>query len=273
MLTKWLGNTLATASFLILLGCGEKGADQRLVEIVVKQAKQEKAMNRMASRMEGIERTLREIQESLRGNIAASVRTEPAEATKGRAVDFRNTPEYTQMAAALSAIQQRLNLAESAPLMTKEDRAEALELVQRKEAVTQFNMELKSIYNPEAMRETLEIIVENHAQDIDAPVRRQEFDADIEQLRKINSDDTTQEELYDHLVSDLRQRLDASQDQRAREWLQRQLSELETASADELDRVLQQCRCLHNFLRIRELPGKYGYRDDGSGIRMAPWEK
>jgi hypothetical protein len=273
MLLKRFGTVALATLLIVLIGCGKEGSDKRLIDIAVKVKRQERELNRLAKKMEQMDHALNEIQVSLREVAAASGEDEPARGDQTRVADFRETPEYKRMAAALSAIQQRLNLAESDPTQMKEAMADALELADQRKADRQFYKRLSGTFDPQQMTEILDSYVKKYGQDIEDPARWKEFHGDVEQLRRINSDGMVGNQLYEWLVSDLTQRLNTAKDLRFRGWLRRQLADLQSASAEELDGVLERRRYLHNFLQLRDFGERYQIPEhDRARIQNPPWQ-
>ncbi len=250
-------NRLSRRSFPILFGCGENGSDRRLVDIAVKVQDHQRQLDRIARTMEGIENKLDDILAKAEKGPAVSGPAEPARTPAPQVVDFRNTPEYGQIVATLSAIQQQLNLTQSDLAETKEG------LVNRRDKTDTMGppglrQPFRMGQNPQETQKTLDALVEKFAAQIDDPIRRAEFEADVEQLKQINADGRSVQQVSDLLVADLKQRLDNASDDSTRKWLERQLSELTSPSGNDLDAAVERVRNLENLMRLSQMRDKYG---------------
>jgi hypothetical protein len=244
MLPKVSGTVALTAILLIVVGCGKKESDARLVEIAIKVEKQRADVDRMARTLEAIERKLDASPESSKKGASSSLTPEVPEARQG-AVDFRETPEYGKMVEALSAIQQQLGFMQTDFARTKEQI--------KRDRWTNQGQQWEALNHPREMTERLDALVENFAQQIDDPVARQQFEADIQQLRQINSDSLSTQELSQWLASTLNQRWNDAQDEEARKWIEHQLSDLASPSEGNLDAAVARVRSDINRIRLGEM--------------------
>ncbi len=246
------------AGLLILCGCQKQEPDNRLVEVAVKQDKQKDDIGKMAERVQGFERRVGGIEESV-GKVAAAAgapqaaKTEETTATEPKVVEFKDAPEYKQIMAQLSAVQQQLTATEQ-------------ELAQRRqEAATQQEQDRlrdpgaawQAVTNPQEMTRRLDLLAQNFGQGIQDTARRQQFEADVLQLKRGMLENLSPQQLYQRATADLTQRLNQEQDQRAREFVQRQLQELQSASGEDLQGRLDRYSRFQNFRQLRDLQQKY----------------
>lgn len=246
------------ASLLILSGCEEKTFDQRLVDIAVKQGEHEDNINRLASRVEGIDRRLEEIQQSLEKIAPASGSPQPAEASEATAsqpqvVEFKETPEYKQIATQLASIQQRLNATQSSLAKTQADAGEQ----QRRAQLRDPRQAMRAISNPQELNERLDNLLQKFGQKIEDPVKRQQFEADMNQFKRNLSQNPSTNELYQQVVGGLTERLNNEQNDRSREWIQREIKSLESASDEELAGRLERYQRMQTMRQVRDLSSKY----------------
>ena len=199
MLLKRLGFAVLAATLLITVGCERGESDKRLIDIAVKVEKQGARVDQIGTRMEGIEASLAEIRASLQ-------RAEPAVRGETQAVDFRDTPEYKQMAAALSAVEQQLNITQSGLAETQEEFEKEQEVAKKKAAQKK---PFGGVNDPQKLTEKLDSLAQSFALGVNDPVRRQELEAEVEQLKRDLSDNLSAHELYEPLVSDLTERLNS----------------------------------------------------------------
>jgi flagellar biosynthesis regulator FlaF len=246
------------AILLLLPGCQEGQFDDQLKDIAVKQNTHEKDLNQIAWKMEGVTRRLERIEGSLEKLSPASgspeapttVETEPL---GPQVVEFKDTPEYKQIVARLSTIQQELSLTQSNLVGTEEDAATQRERAQ----MTDPAQMMQAMRDPKQLSSRLDALVQNFAQNIEDPVKRQQFEAEVHQFKRSLSQNVTDQQLYQQVYNDLTERLNAEQNERAREYIQREIRSLESASGEELAGRLDRYTRLQNFRQLRDLTQTY----------------
>ena len=93
------------ATLSMLFGCQRERSGDRLAEIARRQGEQQKAITRIVGRIEGVEKTLYEIQRSVAPASGA-----PGKPDEKRAARFEDTPEYNKILTALSDIEEQLTV-------------------------------------------------------------------------------------------------------------------------------------------------------------------
>jgi len=242
----------------ILSGCEQKGFDQRLVDIAVKQGQHEDSINGLASRIEGIDKRLEEIQQSLEKIPPASGSPQPAEAKSGTAtepqvVEFKDTLEYKQIITELSSIQQQLSATQGGLAKTQADAAEQ----QRRAQLRDPRQAMGALSNPQELTGRLDNLLQKFGQKIEDPVKRQQFEADVNQFKRNLSQNPSTNEVYQQVVGDLTERLNNEQDDRARERIQREITSLESASDEEVAGRLERYQRMQTMRQVRDLSSKY----------------
>jgi len=257
MSTKRFGSLVVAAGFLALAGCGKEQSDKRLIDIAVRQKKQQEEVARLVARIEGIEQRLDEALRGAATQPSAPGSTGSAKAAEHRALDFRHTPEYGRIVAALSAIQRELNLAQNEPREPQGESPNALESGSETASFPPLDDRIEATRNPQEMRKRLSALAETFAQKITDPVRRQQFLADIEQLKQINAEGLTPEELRGALLATLPDRLSTEQNSGIRKWIEGQVAELESASPEDLAENVERIRSTENVTRLGQIRERY----------------
>ena len=257
------------AALLILAGCGDEGSDERLINIAVEQEKQKEEIDTASRKIEGFERRLVEIKESLAKIPPPTGAAEPGKTTETetsgpKVVEFKDAPEYGQIVAQISAIQQKLNLTESRLVQTERNIAREQEQARLRDPAQAW----QAMNNPQELGDRLTRLAQNFSPRIEDAARRQQFEMEVEQLKQNLSYTPSTQELYQRVVSDLTERLNNEQNDRAREFIERQMQSLQAASAEELEGRLERYRRFESFRQLRELQQKYDipretYRDAG----------
>ena len=100
----------------------------------------------------------------------------------------------------------------------------------------------------------LDSLLESFSRKIEDPVRKKQFQADVEKWKWINN--LSLKEFRLRMISDLRQELPNAKDERAREWLTRWLEAAESPSLSTEDR-LRSWRSVTNQRQLREIIKTY----------------
>jgi GTP1/Obg family GTP-binding protein len=111
--------------------------------------------------------------------------------------------------------------------------------------------------NPQELDRRLTLLAESFAPKIEDATQRQQFRADMEQLKRNLSYTPSTEELHQRVVSDLTERLNSEENERARGFIERQMQSLQAASGEELEGRLERYRRFDSFRQLRELQQKY----------------
>ena len=249
---------LALATAFLLAGCGRKDYDQGVVDIAIGQKKQDAEINQIATRIEGVDKRLNEIQQSIQKIAPPAGSAEPATTAEGESegpkeVEFKDAPEYKQIVARLTSLQQQLNLTRSGLSETRDTLATERE----REALLDPRQAMQAMTDPQELDRRLDLLARNFGGRIEDVGRRQQFQADVQQLRQSLTNVSRQEQ-YERVVNDLTQRLNAEQaDSRAREWIDRQIQDLQAASGQELEGRLERYQRMQTVRQVRDLAQQY----------------
>jgi hypothetical protein len=246
---------VAVLLLLALIGCKEETFNGRLAaDVAVNQKKQEREIATISGKVEQLEKTLAEIQKSLEKPVAAIGTPPPAASTEGSGVDFRSTQEYAQMVAALSEMQEMRR-------QIVEERAQQ-ELRDPRQA-------FQAMGNPQEMDRRLTLLSQNFVSRIEDPAKRQQFEADLQQLRQTIATPMSVNELYQRRTAELTARLNEEQDERRKEFIQRELTSLQSATAEQLEQTLDRYQRSSTMSQLRQLQQTYDIPRDvlqNSGI-------
>jgi hypothetical protein len=246
------------AALLLFVGCREQSSDSRLIDVGVKQDEHKGDIDRLSRRIEGFDKRLARIQESLKQLPEPTGSPEPAttaaqESTEPKVVEFKDTPEYAQIVAQLSAVQQQLALTQSRLTESQDEVAAEEQRRQLQDPAQAF----QAMNDPQEMNRRLSLLGQNFAGKIQDPVKRQQFEVDIEQLKRKLSETPSTQELYQRVTASLTERLNTEQNDRAKEFIQRQIQELQTASGEDLQGRLDRYQRFETFRELRDLQSNY----------------
>jgi hypothetical protein len=252
MLAKRLGVALVCGVLFLVFGCGQEEPDKQLVSMAIRQKKLEREVSRIATRMESVENELDRILALAEKGSPSSGRT-GGDKTAGPAItDLKESPEYKQLAAAISAIQQRLNVAQSDLLETKND----LEKERREDPQRQW----KALEDPQETSKRLDTLAENFGLKIEDPIQRQEFLAEIEHLKWINQENLSAEKLSGRLASTFRRWLEEPEawNDAWRRTFEESLPMLQSPPGGDLDRTVDALRNSASIAGLRHIIKRHG---------------
>jgi hypothetical protein len=217
MLLKRLVIAVTAGSLLVLVGCGKEESDKRLIEISVRQKKQQGDIDRIATMIEGIDKRLGEI-ETRREDVSAS--------SSPRQVTFRETPEYDEIARTISGMQQQLYVTQDQLAETQEsiEHQETEQFVDRAET-------WKAMGTPQELVQRLDILAEKFTASIGDPTLTEQFAADVERLKSMFSAPRTpqQERQMARIITTAASRM-MSHDETSQQWLGEQVKALDEAA-------------------------------------------
>ena len=244
-------------ALLLLVGCGKESSDSRLIEVGVKQDEHKGDIDRLSRRIEGFDKRLVQIQESLKRLPEPTGSPQPTtaaeESTEPKVVEFKDTPEYARIVAQLSAVQQQLALTQSRLTESQDEVAAEEQRRQLQDPAQAF----QAMSDPQEINRRLSLLGQNFAGKIQDPVKRQQFEVDVEQLKRKLSEKPSAQELYQRVSSSLTERLNTEQNERAKEFIQRQIEELQTASGEDLQGRLERYQRFEISRDLRNLQSTY----------------
>jgi hypothetical protein len=272
MSVKHVGIAALVAISAILPGCRREQADNRLVDVARRQKEQEADIKQVSKKVGNIMMGIDEIRSSLLGRDGSAGEVAAVLAAPERLVDFRKTPDYRKMAAALSAIQQQLEMTQTDVAQARETMRKELEQERewerrREEEVRHHRQMFDSMKDPQVVTHALDALVRDFGQQIDDPARRQQFHDAVNYLKWLNSQNLSTQELRDALAQHLNDRLANGQDEESRRWAQRQIDSVSSlpndlqsqASAQE---VLDRVRHFENLDLLRQMKETHGIPTD-----------
>ena len=115
----------------------------------------------------------------------------------------------------------------------------------------------RDMADPAKLSAKLDKFTKEYAPKLDATGQRAEFEADMEEYRAEATKEYTREELLSKYKDSLTKQLQEANDERMKEWYNRQIQALEEASGDALDARLENYRRYENMRKLSEIANKY----------------
>lgn len=240
---------------LALVGCSDRNSDERLVNLAVSVEKNSARIEELSLAMDGVDKRLVSIEESLEklahaspplGGSASAPSRSPAKGSD-------NTEDLSRQVA----------------LLAQEVASTKEELASTGAAVEEVRSRLskpKDIHDalhklagkPDEFARGLDELLRVVSPKIEDPAVRRNFEAEVAQLRDRVVGGFSQEQLYNELRGRMLEKLNFLTDEKDRQQLQRGLSELENASPKELEKGLSEYardRILEEAFRIGQTYG------------------
>ncbi len=250
------------AMAVALMGCKEQGYEQRLVDMAVELEKNSAQIRELSLTLEGINTRLGSMEHSfqtlakesadLRQTTMTSASTPPVDNVGGG--DFQNmSRQVTVLAQELASIREEM-------ASTKE----VLEKTERLFSKPHDPVEVMHglLDKPDEFAQGLDKLLENASARIEDPASRQNFEAEVMRLRDRVLSGSSPGELYQELQSRHLEKLNAVKDETDRQAIQREISNLENCSEEELRKRLSEYgrdRTVDEFFRIVK---SYGVRKE-----------
>ena len=263
MRRKGLSTVVVAVALCMLGGCGKEEPEEALVELAVKQEKQQREMERLTTVIEGIDKRLAEIQR-FREEVSVPSSPPPSQVT------LKDTPEYGKIARYISGIQEQLSDAKS-------QLAEAKETIER-QTVDLFMDRAgawQAMGTPEELGQRLDILAEKFSASVGDPTLTEEFAADVERLKRVFSAPRTpqqEREMARTITSEASRMM--SQDEASQEWLDGQLRALnEATDPREIDARVNVTLELYKAWEVSQLARRHNVPPEmmqESGLTMSP---
>jgi len=197
---------------------------------------------KLASRVESIEEGINSIKQVLEnlsgGEIALSGITEDEGEYKELLQEFEKLKEDLKaLQTQLKEVDNRVTTAGTTP----DERRNA------------FN----NMSDPEVLAQNLDEFMEDYVKKIDDSRQRAEFEADLESFKMEATIEYTTEELLVKFKTSIMQRMEEADDDRMKEWYNRQLKALEESSDAALETRVTNFRRYENMRELSKIAEKY----------------
>ncbi len=230
MLPRLLASAVVAVSLLIVLGCEKRESDNRLVEIAVKLEKQQSEINRIAETLEGIGERLDEIRASLEENLKSPRAPGSVKGSRDAAASNSASPkEYREIMAQIAVLQSQLISLEEKIVGLRQEGTQVRKR-QARQALRDRGAAWQAMGEPDQLCGRLDILVNDFSEKIDDPAAREQFAADVEDMKSTYSTPLSFEQKQEQARSLIVEAIDTATDERARTWLQEQLTSLDEST-------------------------------------------
>jgi len=265
MLMKGLRICILGILALACWGCREDDSG-RVGELLTQQETHAENISQMTTRVDAIDQKLAGIQKSLDALLPAGTGAPSAEGSEVIvASNFASTKEYQDIMRHIVLLEDQVATTQGEFVGFREQQTEARE----REALRDPRAAFRAMGDPKQLSSRLDNLSKNFSGKIADPVKRNQFFADVEDLKSKYSAQLSPQQKQEQARTLISEAVNSMQDDdRARGWLEGQLRSLDEASADQLnervDRVLQfqKMREINDLTQRYEIPGDV-VRDSG----------
>jgi hypothetical protein len=256
---------IATA-FLIAVGCQKEPSEEHLLEIAVKLEKQQRQLDRIDTAVESIGEELREIQE--RFPAGPVVEEAGAAVTASEEASFASGREYQDLMGQIAVVQSQLLSLEQEFLTFRQGEEQVRER-KEKEALRDQGTAWRAMGEPDEVSRRLDILLENFSGNIEDPVARDAFAAEVEEMKSRYLTPLSPEQKREQARAAIVGAMDLMTDERSQRWLEEQLrtfdeatNPLEVGMRVNVTLQLQRIREMGELAQRYNIPGQV-MRDSG----------
>lgn len=245
MMLKGVG--LVVVAVLCCWGCS-KGSDNRIDDLASRQAEHGQKIAELSSKVDSVDAKLASIEKSINTLLGGGA---GADASGGAGVTgsstFAKTDEYKTLMNQMALLQQQVGVVQEALGGFQKERRETQELASLRDRGGAF----RAMSEPEEISRRLDILAKNFSGKIPEGARRNQFVAELESLKAKFSATLSPDEKLAQARNLLTDQLNAAEDDRQRQRLERQLQELDQAQG--VEQIEQQADRMLQFQKMREI--------------------
>jgi hypothetical protein len=227
MLQRHLTVVAIATALLFAVGCQKEASEKHLVEIAVKLEKQQRQLDRIDTAVQSIGERLREIEK--RFPAGPVVEGAGAAVTAGEEASFASDREYQDIMGQIAVVQsQLLNLEQE--FLTFRQGEEQVRERKEKEALRDQGAAWRAMGEPDELSRRLDILLENFSGNIEDPLVREAFAAEVEEMKSRYSTPLSPEQKREQARTAIVEAMDIMPDERSKTWLDEQLRAFDEAS-------------------------------------------
>lgn len=217
---------VVAVSLLIVLGCEKGESDKRLIEIAVKLERQGSEVNRIAETLEAMGSRLDEIRASLEQNLKGPRVEGLVKGDAAAASNLVSLKQYRDIMGQIAVLQSQL-ISLQEEMVTFRQGETQVRKRQARQALRDRGAAWRAMGEPEKLCRRLDILVNDFSEKIDDPAASDQFAADVEDMKSTYSTPLSFEQKREEARSLIVEAIDTATDERARTWLQEQLTSLD----------------------------------------------
>jgi hypothetical protein len=270
MWKKCLG--IAVAAALLWCGCRQGGNERRVADLLSQQQDDGQEIAQMSKRVDRIDERVAGIEKNITALLGGGAGEEPKLKV---ASDFATTAEYKSIMEDIGVLGEQVADLQGQFVAFRDQQRDAR---QREGSQQDPRRAMRAMGDPQEMGQRLDQLVKNASGRIQDPGARDQFSAEVNELKKKYAASLSAEEKREQARALLSEQLSTMTDERGRTRLEEQLRSLDEASGEDLDRRVDFMLQFQRMREIGELTERYNIpsevvRDSGLmtfGGRGAP---
>ncbi len=229
MLPRHFTVVTIAAALVFALGCQKEPSDERFVEIAVKLEKQQKQLDRIDRAVQSIGKRLREIEERLLAGPAVGEAGSKAASGEEKEASLASARQYQDIMGQMVVVQSQLLSLEQEFLRYRQGE-EQVRKRQEKEALRDQGAAWRAMGEPDEVSRRLDILLKDFSGDIEDPLAREAFAAEVEKMKSKYSTPLSPEQKREQARTAIVEAMNLMPDERSKTWLDEQLRAFDDAT-------------------------------------------
>jgi hypothetical protein len=214
---------------LIVLGCRKEESNSPLLEITVRLEKQQRQLDRIGTTLQMIGERLHEMEARVPASLAVGEAAPDSAGGEGKKASPTSVKEYHDIMGQIAVIQSQLISLEQEILAFRQGQ-EQVRKRQEQEALRDQGAAWRAMGEPDELSRRLDILLKNFSGNIEDPLTRNAFAADVEEMKSRCSIPLSAEQKREQARTAIVQAMDIMPDARAKKWLEEQLTAFDQAT-------------------------------------------
>lgn len=217
------------ATLLLVFGCRREVADKHLIEISVKLKEQQGQLDRIETAVQSLRERLHAIETSDPERPAVGEEGVGDGRSERQPTSIASRREYQDIMGQIAVVQSQLIGLEQEILMFRHGEEQARKLRER-QALRDQGAAWQAMGEPDELSRRLDILLKDFSEDIEDPLARDAFVADVEQMKSRYLTPLSPEQKREQAREAIVGAFDLMPDEQSRTWLAEQLKALDEAS-------------------------------------------
>lgn len=214
---------------LIVLGCRKEESKSPFLEITVSLEKQQRQLDRIDTTLQSVGERLREMEPRVPDSYAVGEAAPNSAGGEGKKASPTSVKEYHDIMGQIAVIQSQLISLEQEILAFRQGQ-EQVGKRQEQEALRDQGAAWRAMGEPDELSRRLDILLKNFSEDIDDPLTRDAFAAEVEEMKSRYSIPLSAEQKREQARAAIVGAMDIMPDDRSKKWLEEQLTAFDQAA-------------------------------------------
>lgn len=214
---------------LIVLGCRKEESKSPFLEITVSLEKQQRQLERIDTTLQSVAERLQEMEAKLPAGPAVGEGAPDSAGGEGKKASLTSSREYHDIMGQIAVIQSQLINLEQEMLASRQGQ-EQVRKRQEQEALRDQGAAWRAMGEPDELSRRLDILLKNFSENIEDPLTRDAFAADVEEMKNRYLTPLSSEQKREQARAAIVGAMDIMPDDRSKKWLEEQLTAFDQAA-------------------------------------------